>query len=204
MKKTVKITLIAIASVLLVLGVTIGIFAHVLFGVYETNDPRNYLKIVGNYSNEEPQEFVSSFFPAAIEESFSDVEYHYKAIRGDTYAYEAYLEFVIEDKDKYNSLILSIVDKQASNVFPYDSSFCEHTIAHEYEIWKSSSSNKSTNDLYVLERAKVGKILFSDAEQRLIFVAIGMFDGGGARTKELGYFLERFNIEPKDLATDIL
>lgn len=203
MKKAGKITLIAIVSVLLLLGITIGIFSHVLFGAYETNSPRNYLKIVGNYSNEEPQEFVSSFFPAAIEESFSDVVYHYKAIRGDAYAYEAYLEFVIEDKDKYNSLILSIVDKQASNIFSYDSSFCEYTIAHEYEIWKSASSNKSTNDLYVLERAKVGKILFSDAEQRLIFVAIGMFDGGGARTMELGYFFERFNIDPVDFASRI-
>ncbi len=202
MKKAGKITLFAVASVLLLLGVTIGIFAHVLFGTYETNDPRNYLKIVGNYSNEEPQEFVSSFFPVRIEESFSDVVYHYKAIRGDTYAYEAYLEFVIKDKAEYETFVSSMLNKEESHSFAYDCSFFEQTISHTYEIWEASHEGE-TEDYFVLETAEVGKILYSDKEQRLIFVAIGMFDGGGARTMELAYFLKRFDINPIDFASRI-
>ena len=69
--------------------------------VYETNDITDYGIIKGNYDNDSPKKFVSSFFPENIEAYFSDVTYHYKAKKGDTYAYEMYLEFVIQDTEQY-------------------------------------------------------------------------------------------------------
>ncbi len=168
--------------------------------VYETNDVDDYLNIVGNYNNETPKAFVQSFFPTEIKNSFSSVEYHYKAKKGDTYAYEVYLEFVLEDKEEYQLFVSSVVDKTKSNIFVYDQSFFEYTISHEYEICKVSWDDKYGDDFF-LETAEVGKILYSDEEQRLIFVAIGMFDGGGAHADEFDRFLNRFDISPKEFAT---
>ena len=196
MKKAGKIAIITIVSVLILLGITIGVFSHILFGTYETNNPRNYLKIVGNYSNEEPQEFVSSFFPAVIEESFSDVVYHYKAIRGDTYAYEAYLEFVIEDKVVYEDFVESIVDRSVCSQFEYDYSFNSYTVSNHYELNK-------WDDGLTIDFAEMGIVLFSDTDRRMIFVALGGYDGGLTNADELNFFFDRFTIEPVNFATKI-
>lgn len=44
--------------------------------------------------------------------------------------------------------------------------------------------------------AKIGKILYSPEEQRIIYVAIGVYDGGGIGTNYLNVFFERFQIDP--------
>ena len=168
--------------------------------VYETDDIADYLTITGNYDNDRPESFIRSFFPAEIKASFSDVKYHYKAKKFDTYAYEAYLEFVIEDKAEYETFVSSVLKKEESRCFAYDTSFFEYTVSHTYEIWEALYEGETEGDL-VLETAEVGKILYSDKEQRLIFVAIGMFDGGGAHAEEFDRFLNRFDISPKEFAT---
>ena len=48
----------------------------------------------------------------------------------------------------------------------------------------------------VIDNAKIGAVLFSDAEQRIIFFALGAYDGGGTSTDELNYFFDRFGINP--------
>ena len=47
--------------------------------IYETTSIEDYGRYIGNYDNDTPHSFITSFFPAEIDDSFSDVEYSYKA-----------------------------------------------------------------------------------------------------------------------------
>lgn len=184
-----------IATVGALFVVTVIVFVCVLFlngSAYETSSLDDYGKVIGNFDNEEPLEFIFSFFPEEIDDCFSDIYYHYKAIKGDTYAYECYLEFVIEDIDSYEEFVNRYIDRNASSKFIYDDSFCEESISNC--LWLFTSDDLT--DVYWIENAKIGKILFSDEQQRIIFLAMGMYDGGGANTEDLGVFFKRFEIDP--------
>lgn len=182
---------VALAVIILV----VSVFCYFLnrpAPVYETNDVADYGIVKGNYNNDKPQRFISSFFPQEIEDYFSDVTYHYKAKEGDTYAYEMYLEFVIEDADQYTSFISNVIGNEVCEPFHFDSDYQAYCVANYLTLHPSSEENRPL----CIEDAKIGLVLFSDEEQRIVFVALGMYDGGGANVEELGYFFNRFGIDP--------
>ena len=185
--KIILVTIIIIAFLLLLLFLA----TKNDWVVYETNNVEDYGVVTGNYDNKSPKNFVDSFFPKCIEPIFSDVNYHYKAITGDTYAYEMWLEFVIEDKVQYEEYLSTLGNGKIPLTFAYDKSYNVYVIEETFDINQSSNSNK-----YSIEYAKLGKILFSKDEQRIIFIAMGVFDGGGTTTEDLNYYWSRFNIEP--------
>lgn len=162
--------------------------------IYETNDINDYGNYTGNYDNNTPKEFIDAFFPDVIEESFSDVTYHYKAKEFDTYAYEAYLEFVIEDTEAFYKFLDEHVDISRSAPFRYDGSFMVDTISNILML----SSPSVQPGIYAISRAEIGHILYSLDEHRIIFVALGVYDGGGTDTSELHFFFNRFNIDVLD------
>lgn len=185
--KIILVTIIIIAFLLLLL-----FLATMDDGkVYETNNVEDYGIVTGNYDNIKPKEFADSFFPKCIEPIFSDVNYHYKAITGDTYAYEMWLEFVIKDTAQYEEYLSTLGNGKTPHMFAYDNRYSVYTIEETFDINQSSNSNK-----YSIEYAKLGKILFSKDEQRIIFIAMGVFDGGYTTTEDLNYYWSRFNIEP--------
>lgn len=159
--------------------------------IYETNNIEDYGIITGNYNNESPKIFVGTFFPERIQPHFSEVNYHYKAIKGDTYAYEMWLEFVIEDKSHFDNYVSTITQNRTAAPFAHDGLFDEYIIAEDLDIEKSVDGEN-----YSIEYAKLGKILVSPSEQRIIFIALGVLDGGYANTNDLNYYWSRFNIEP--------
>ncbi len=161
--------------------------------VYETNDIADYGVVKGNYDNEGPQKFVSSFFPEKIEEYFSDVTYHYKAKKLDTYAFEMYLEFVIQDTEKYSDFIANTIGDNICEPFYFDPSYQAYYVANLLHL----GSNYGENEFFI-GNAKVGLVLFSEVEQRVIFYVLGMYDGGGATTGGLNYFFDKFAIDPKE------
>jgi hypothetical protein len=57
---------------------------------------------------------------------------------------------------------------------------------------------KNKSGGYAIHYAEIGKVLFSEEEQRVIFFALGDYDGGGTDTAELGYFFTRFDIDEKE------
>lgn len=158
-----------------------------------------YGKIIGNYDNGTPTEFIESFFPPQIKDTYSDITYRYKVVRGDTYAYEAYLEFQISDTAEFFAALEAFVNQNNVTVFPYDNSFMEYTIEDELQLSIRSTQERTCSIQY----ANFGKILYSIDDQRFVFVAIGMLDGGGADTTQLGFFFSRFNIDPRDCASSI-
>lgn len=184
-----KSAILVFASVL----ISFFLFAGCIFqtSIYETNSINDYGTIVGNYNNEKPKAFISSFFPEKLKDEFSNVIYHYKSQKGDTYAYEMYLEFVIEDKQVYEDYLTEIVGNTERGSFYYDSNYKVYIISNQLQLAANYSA-----DAPPIDYAKIGLILFSKQEQRLIFVALGVYDGGGTTTDELNYFFKRFNIDP--------
>lgn len=161
--------------------------------VYETNDIADYGIIKGNYDNDSPKKFVSSFFPENIEAYFSDVTYHYKAKKGDTYAYEMYLEFVIQDTEQYAFFLSNVIGDEVCEPFYFDPTYQAYYISNYLTLDQSLVDGS-----LFIDNAKVGLVLFSEEEQRVFFIALGMYDGGGANVDELNFFFHRFGIDPQE------
>lgn len=199
MKESVKliaiITLVFILVALSPFVIVYGVSILAGYGsVYETSDPFDYGKIIGNFDNDTPEEFIFSFFPDGIEESFENVVYHYKAKKFDAYAYEAYLEFTISDSAQFEAFLNAAVDESKCNTFQYDNSYAEFVISDVFLLEDSDSADQE----HYISSAKVGSILFSREKQKFIFVAFGVHDGGGTSATELGYFFDKFNIDPAE------
>lgn len=182
---------IAFVVIVLIGIITIMILqSNAQYGVvFETNNIADYGKITGNFDNERPSDFIFSFFPKSIEQQFSNVNYHYKAISGDTYAYEVWLEFVIDNQSEFDNYVNNISRGKSSISFPYDENYYAFLISDTLRVEKYKTR-------YWIQRAEIGKILVSEGEHKIIFVAIGVYDGGGTTTEDLNYYWSRFNIEP--------
>jgi len=197
MSKKIRAYLQIALCIIVFLAILIGSFALWFtlrsYGeVYETTRLDQYGRITGNFVNDVPEAFIHSFFPESIEDSFSQIIYHYKAKKGDGYAYECYLEFVIEDTDDYEDFIERYIERESSVPFVYDESFQEQSVSNVLSLQTPEEKTVA----YPIGTAELGKILYSDEQHRIIFVAIGMYDGGGANTIELGHFFTRFQIDP--------
>ena len=185
-------------SFLIVIGILLaipGIFAGIIYlstakwgEVYETNDIADYGNITGNYDNESPQAFIFSFFPETMDESFSQVNYHYKAIYGGAYAYEAWLEFVIEDQTAFEAYVEHLLGGKRLVSFPFDEMYMVYDFENVFDQNKDYKPNPSGQN-------HTGKILVSEQDQRLIFVAYGIH-GDHATLYDLSYYWDQFNIGP--------
>ena len=147
--------------------------------VYQTNDIADYGNIVGNYDNETPKEFIFSFFPETIESYFEQPQYHYKAIKGDSYAYEICLEFSIKDQQIFDDYVRTISAGKEAIPFVYDQKYTDFTISNDYH------GNSISN-------AGIGKILVDEELQQIIYIATGTYDGGFATRDDLNYYWTRF------------
>lgn len=168
--------------------------------VYETNDVANYGMYIGNYNNIIPTNFISSFFPDSISSTWREVDYHYKAIKFDTYAYEAFLRFSIRDKIEFHTFLATIVSNPDDcKLFEYDSKYKIYPVSNVFSLVNSSKPHKDGS--YAISHAEIGMVLFSEAKNEIIFFAMGVHDGGGATTNDLNLFWNLFDISPAEYET---
>ena len=70
----------------------------------------------------------------------------------------------------------------------------------EYEIRDGFSLTSKEPDEnspdYSIESASIKKVLYNIEEQRVIYWALGVFDGGFADTRHFNAFFDRFEIDP--------
>ena len=187
-----------VVGYLLFLGLS-DIFIKLTVGeLYETNDIAQYGTYTKTGHNEYVHDYIHSFFPESIDDSFSDVTYSYRAHPIDQYAFEAYLEFVIEDPALFTRHIAQIGDVEWKP-FAFDSHYMEYTISEKMDLFDETVADDGRT-YYWMESAKIGKILYDPVEQRMIYVAIGVYDGGGTNTKDLCVFFDRFDIDPAEIS----
>lgn len=191
----------AIQICVAVLCAAVGILAAVNLAIYPfqytTTDIADYYDIKGNVNNKTPKDRIFSFFPDQIWNDFSDVVYAYRAERGDTFGFEAYLEFTIEDPEKYREYVSGISEGLEPEVFPYDADYQVYVI--ESDFWTREAADSEDGDVNLdIREADVRMILFNEKEQRIIYSAIGVYEGTNANTGFLCVFLERFGIKPQE------
>jgi len=191
-----------IAGILIVLALLVVIFpGRILclvgffagYGrIYETNNLRDYGMIKGNFDNDKPEQFIQSFFPYELDSGFQDVSYHYKAIKFDTYAFEAHLEFTISDPASFEQYVAVLASANTFQPFRYDDSYMECSLEDTYRFVEGDPSGPS------ISNALIGKILYSTAEQKVIYTALGVYDGGATGADELNHFFTVFGIDPTE------
>ena len=165
---------------------------------YVTTDLKDYGHYTGNYNNEWVEDFINAIFPLEISECFSDVKYSYRAEKGDTFAFEAYLEVEIKEYDVYEEVLESYIGDAKGTEFVYDSSYNEVVYYDYFEV--RNESKEADNGDYHIGEAYIGKILYCEEEQKIIFVALGVYDGGWTTTDFLNVYFQRFNIDPFEYA----
>lgn len=172
---------------------------------YETHDIADYGIYIGN-SEEYMYEYIDRFFPAEISEDFQDVTYVFRSRAVDEHAFEAYLEFVIEDEAAFEEHVRLATDGFVSGTFHYDRSFQEYVLhnnstgmVYDHIMVRGKYSNEEgTANFYQIEDAAIAKILVDYDAQRVIYIAMSVFDGGAADTEFFNEYFNRFGIDPKD------
>ena len=161
--------------------------------VVQTTDIADYGEITGNYDNEVPAQFIFSFFPEIISNDYSNVSYQYTAQKGDAYACQVWLEFDIEDEEKFNDFIHTYTDSEQTAIFQYDPDYMDYTTSNDFTLTRPE--NDEPGDIHI-EYARIGKIMYSKSSQHIICYALCIYDGGYSSTKTFGDFFTRFNMDP--------
>ena len=196
MKKLLIFAIICASVGVLSIAILIGAFLmSVIPKQYATSDISDYGYYIGNKDNQFASEYIGKFFPEIIEDSFTDVTYSYRAQNYANYAFEAYLEFVIEDEKTFEKFISAKTSGIEPKTFSYDPSFIEYTLDDTLEIFILDSKDNENSKIEI-RYAKIGKILCNAEEHRIIFVAMAMRDAWGAYSDYFCRYFDRFNIDP--------
>lgn len=198
--RIISVIIFAIVACWLVLYIllTSGILAYGTIFVkhYETTSISDYGQYTGNYDNKTVEKFINSFFPEEIEQSFENVNYVYRAKKFDAYAFEAWLEFNIQDENAFQTYVDTVTNGEQLQVFAYDNTYSEYVIADSFELHPNAKTDNDPSDGYSIEYAMIGKILINYDKNEIIYIALGVYDGGGVHTDFLREYFTRFNIDP--------
>ena len=155
MKKLLKNLIVCASIGVLSVAFLIGILALDKPKQYATSDINDYGHYIGNADNQFASKYISAFFPEIIESSFTDVTYSYRAQNWGNYAFEAYLEFVIEDEKAFQEFISVKTSGMESKVFSYDPSFIEYTLDDTLEIFVLDGEEDQNRKIWI-NSAKIG------------------------------------------------
>lgn len=198
-KKALKIAGLCVAAIVVNVLVFVGAFwlNKVTTKQYATSDINDYGHYIVIARNEYASNYINAFFPERIESSFTDVTYSYRAQNNANYAFEAYLEFVIEDEEAFREFISAKTSGLECKEFPYDPNFIEYTLVeNEYlEIYVYDGEDNQNSKIGI-DDARIGKILCNAEEHRIIFVAMAMSDAWNAYSDFFCCYFDRFNIDP--------
>lgn len=165
---------------------------------YSTTNIEDYGVYKGSYpnNNKEIYKAVHSFFPLEIEDIFQNVTYSYKAQQKFNYAFEAYLEFTIENPEEYAGFVEEYTKGIEGQTFLYDSSFTEYVICDDYKL--NSLEDAREIEEFFISSADIRKILCCPSEHRIIFVIL--YSGTGCDIAYFSTYFDRFGIDPFEYA----
>lgn len=191
--------LIGIAVIVIALLLTMtGCFFQLTTTEFNSIDA--YGKIIGNGSDRRAQEMFDEMFPEKIEDYFDEPVYHYIAQYGiDARAFEIALEFTIEDTETFNGFVEKAAAGKNCEVFTYDEAYQCYTITSPWIVLDDKAPCKECGTKpthYHINSADIELMLVQPDTQRIIFVGLGVFDGGGVDTYDLCWFFDRFSIDP--------
>ena len=196
--RSIPCILLAILLITALLLALTGCFSQLTITEFDSID--DYGKIIGNGSDRRAQEMFDEMFPEKIEDYFDEPVYHYIAFYGvDARAFEIALEFTIKDTETFNAFVEKAAAGKDCEVFPYDETYQCYTISSPWmflddEAPCTECENRPTH--YHIGSADIELMLVQPDTQCIIFVGLGVSDGGGVDTYDLGWFFDRFGIDP--------
>lgn len=160
-----------------------------------TTDVEDYGEYTGTNHDTFADEYINSFFPLKLEPYFSEVYYSYSAVNTGECAFEAYLEIIIEDPVTFDEYVSSLASESEWDVFSVDSRYKERSIENELRLWSEIyPESEDTAPVYITE-ASIKKILYSQDEQRIIFVALCVCDNSAVPADVFNAFFNRFGLD---------
>lgn len=198
------IGIIFIIGVFILVPLSLVVFER-LSSDYETTDIADYGNYVG-VAEKYQTEYINSFFPVSIQPEFVDPVFAFHSRTIDTYGFEAYLEFTINDTTQFEEYVRSSTAEMREGVFHFDNRYQEYVLTNEetkylYDslfLSQESFTGEDGSTYYYIDYADISKILVNPEEQRIIYVSLAVFDGGGTDTELLHTFFDRFGIDPLD------
>lgn len=165
---------------------------------YSTTNIEDYGVYKGSYpnNNREIYKAIHSFFPLKIEDDFQNITYSYKAQQKFNYAFEAYLEFTIENPEEYADFVEEYTEGLEGRTFSYDPLFTEYVIYDTYYL-HSSDDSTDKEDFFILS-ADIRKILCCPSEHSIVFVIL--YSGTGCDVAYFSSYFDRFGIDPFEYA----
>ena len=204
-KSRLKIAVIVLAAMLSLVSILLLLIFWIgsISTDYTTSDIIEY----GNYSGvlqEAQDEYMNRFFPESIQPEFVNPIYHFSSRTVDTYGFEAYLEFTFASQEQYEEHIEKATEGMLQGTFYFDNDYSEYLLFHQNtgnvcdSLWLHHSPNIDDNGIpyYSIDYAGIAKILANPKERRVIYIALGVSDGGGSDTKLLNAYFSRFGIDP--------
>lgn len=196
LRKYLKFRFITILSGVMILVLTLILMITIPTKYTTTTDISDYGIYGGTCSDSFVSSYINSFFPDKIAPSFSNIRYSYKAENTDSYGFEAYLEFQIEDKALFEEYISTVKQDRNFQTSSFCSGFQECNIENALVLDLDDDTDSAGIFYMQIDFAKIRKILYSPETQTIIYVAIGVYDGGGIGTNYLNAFFDRFQIDP--------
>lgn len=170
---------------------------------YETQNIADYGVFVGN-NEQYMHAYIERFFPDVIPEEAQNITYVFKSRAIDERAFEAYLEFVIEDEKTFEDHVNLVTTGLFSRPFNFDTSYQEYIVCDESTSYLQDQillndryyEEGISTPFYKIESASIAKILVNYDECRIIYVAFSVFNGGAADTDFFSEYFNRFGLDP--------
>lgn len=213
-KKILKVLAIVIAfviGVMLLLIAVVGLFILIDYldsGGYPYHYETCSLEDYGVYqgkSEEYMSDYINRFFPEKILDDYQDVRFVFRSANIDTYSFEAYLEFTFDSADAFNAHVLDATEGMIPGTFAFDEDFQEYVVynsdtgyIHDHIQLNREYLEEDGTVSYQIGSARIAKILVNPDENRVIYIALALHDGGGTDTSFLRSYFERFDIDPKE------
>jgi len=179
-------------------------FLPVCYETTSLSDYGSYIN-VGGQVNSQAEAYISRFFPASLSAQFQKIRYSYRSCTADSVAFEAFLEFTIEDAEEFRAYTDSVTSAMVPEEFRFDRAYKQYVLSDPQtgSLQDSLKLGKSYTDYqgdthYYIDSASIAKILVNEEEHRIIFVAMQLYDGGGTGTSFLNAFFTRFHINPAE------
>lgn len=150
---------------------------------------------ISGYLDTRLPQWVSELLPDQISTSFEDISYYLNAEQNIDRGFSLHLEFTIPDTAAFDTYTENLCPAEEWERASYDREYLEHNFYNVLRLAESEDGNPTN---YNIRWAKIGKVLISEEEQRIIFYFLGVTDNTYADTDELGDFFDRFSIDPKD------
>ena len=207
MKRFEKVLLVIVAAVILAYVGGVGMYYILGIDFYGTfleitvTDIRHYGVYNGNRDNKIPSKFIRSYFPEKIMPYFTDPVYHYKSQRPGIYACEAWLEFTIEEEKFFEGHYSELQQLGSPQPFPYNDAYEVWVISNELDLYEQVEYREEPE--LAISYSKIGFILCDKEEQRFIYAALLVANGGTAPVEVLSYIWDKLDIDPIEYEQNI-